>query len=285
MKILVPIDFSEKANSALKYSLALFKGKSCVFYLLSIREVSNYISDELLQSDSSETLFDTLIHKNWEKLDQLIKDLESEYSVEDYTFISIADYNGFTASIKQVIAHEKIELIVMGRNGIKGAKEMIFGSHSLRVIRKVPAPVLVVPRNYLYHRVEKILLGLDYDQVLARAEIESLRKIIPGTQASVEFLQMKKNDFDEGLWHHQNEKLKTAYRDLHFTFQTITAVPFVPALSSIEQIQKPDLLVLQVEKEKFLERFFHVSHLSSILKQTRIPVLILHPVPEKEKKS
>jgi len=48
------------------------------------------------------------------------------------------------------------------------------------------------------------------------------------------------------------------------------------------QIQKPELLVLQAEKEKFLDRFFYASKISSIIKKTGIPVLILHPNPEKE---
>ncbi len=64
MKILVPTDFSETAVSALNYSLALFKGKSCAFYLLSILETSEYISDDLLQSDANESLYDSLILKN-----------------------------------------------------------------------------------------------------------------------------------------------------------------------------------------------------------------------------
>lgn len=280
MKILVPTDFSEKANSALHYSLNLFKGKSCVFHLLSIREVSNYISDELLQSDARESLYDSLILKSWGKLDQLVKELESQYSGEDYTFKSLADYNGFTDAIKQIIALEKIDLIVMGSNGSLGAKEMIFGSHSLRVISKVPAPVLVVPKDYLYNSLDKILVGLDYDQVLVPSEIEPLRKIIPGVQAFVEFLQMKNKNFDEVQWKDQNEELNKSFRDLKFTFQTIAGVPFAAAVSSIVQIQKPDLLVLQAEKESFLERFFHASNISSIIKKTTIPVLILHPEKE-----
>ncbi|MFO8146310.1 MAG: universal stress protein [Bacteroidota bacterium] len=285
MNILVPTDFSEKANSALNYSLSLFKGKSCVFYLLSIRETSNYISDELLQSDANESLYDSLILKNRKKLDQLVKELESQYHGEDYTFKTIADYNGFTDAINQVISLEKIDLVVMGSNGAWGAKEMIFGSHSLRVIRKVPAPVLVVPKDYLYHGLERILLSLDYDQVFVPSEIAPLQKIIPRTQAFVEFLQMKSKNFDEVLWKDKSEKFKKSFSDLKFTFQTITGVSFVAAVISVVQIKKPDILVLQAEEENFLERLFHSSSISSMIKKTTIPVLILHPTPEKEENS
>lgn len=282
MKILVPTDFSEKANSALRYCLNLFKKKNCVFYLLSIQETSDYISDDLLRSDANESLYDSLILKNRKKLDELAKELGNQYSGEDYTFRAIADYNGFTDSIRQVIALEKIDLIVMGSNGSLGAKEMIFGSHSLRVIHKVPAPVLVVPKDYSYNGLDKILFSLDYDQVLVPSEIEPLRKIIPGVQAFVEFLQMKDKHFDEVLWKDQSEKLNKSFSDLKFTFQTIAGVPFVSAVSSIAQIQKPDLIVLLAEKENFLERFFQASNISSIIKKTTIPLLILHTTPEKE---
>ncbi len=279
MKILVPTDFSEKAVSALNYSLALFKGKSYSFYLLCIREASNYISDELLQSDPHESLYDSLILKNRKKLDELVKELKNQFSGEDYTFKTIADYNGFTDSIKKVIALEKIDLIVMGNNGSHGAKEVIFGSHSLRVIRKVPAPVLVVPRDCKYHGLEKILLGLDYDQVLDPSEIEPLMKMIPENHVFLEFLQMKNNDFDEVLWKSQCEKLNTSFRNSYFKFQTIKEVSLLAAVISLVQIQKSDLLVLQAEKEKFLERFFYTSKISSIIKKSGIPVLILHPTP------
>ncbi len=280
MKILVPTDFSDKAVSALNYSLALFKGKSCAFYLLSILETSEYISGDLLQSDANDSLYDSLILKNRNRLDELVKELEKKYSGEDYTFKTIADYNGFTDAIKKVIGLEKIDLIVMGSNGSHGAKEVIFGSHSLRVIRKVPAPVLVVPKEYLYKGLEKILISMDYDQVLDPSEIEPLRKIISGSQIFVEFLQLKKDDFDELLWKDQSEKLNKTFSDLNFTFQTITGVHFVAAVSSMVQIQKPDLLLLHAEKEKFLDRIFYASNISSVINKIKIPVLILHPTPE-----
>lgn len=282
MKILLPTDFSEKAVSALNYSLAFFKGKSCSFYLLCIWETSNYISDELLQSDSHESLYDSLILENRKKLDDLVEELENQYSGEDYTFKTIADYDGFTDSIKKVIALERIDLIVMGSNGTHGAKEVIFGSHSLRVIRKVSAPVLVVPKEFLFNKLEKVLLSLDYDQALDPSEIKALMEIIPASQAFVEYIQMKNEDFDEPLWKDQSEQLNKSFQDLNFTFQTITKVPFVAAVISLLQVQKPDLLVLQAEKESFLDRFFYGSNISSIIKKTTIPVLILHPISEKE---
>lgn len=281
MKILVPTDFSEKAISALNYSLSIFKGKRCVFYMLSILETSEYISDNLLQSDANDSLYDSLILKNRDKLDELAKKLEKEYAGEDFTFKTIADYNDFTDAIKKVIAVEKIDLIVMGSNGSNGAKEVLFGTHSLRVIRKVPAPVLVVPEDYLYNGLEKVLISMDYEQVLDPSEIEPLRKIISGSQTFVEFLQLKKEDFDEVKWKDQSEKLNKNFRDLNFTFQTITSVQFVAAVCSMVQIQKPDLLVMQAEKEKFLDRIFYASNISSIIKKTKIPILILHPTPEK----
>ena len=282
MKILVPTDFSEKAGSALNYALALFKGKRCVFYLLSIQETSNYISDDLLQSDAKESLYDSLILKNRKKLDELVKELESQYSGEDYTFKTIANYSGFTNAIKKVIALEKIELTVMGSNGSGSAKEILFESHSLRVIHKVPAPVLVIPQDYQYNGLDKILLGMDYDQIVDPSELEPLRKIVFSSRTFVEFLQMKKKDFNKEQWNSQSEKLNKSFSDLKFTFQTIMGVSFVAAVISVVQIQNPDLIVLKAEKEKFLDRFFYGSVISSIIKKTKVPVLILHPTSKKE---
>ena len=134
--VLLLTDFSENSINAMRYALQLFKDDICNFFVLHVEISTSYISDDLMLT-AHQSIYDSLLKKTKQKLAKLITKLENEFKNDNFNYEMIVDHDILTDAIKQVITSKTIDLIVMGTNGVTGAKEVIFGSNTTNVIRKV----------------------------------------------------------------------------------------------------------------------------------------------------
>lgn len=273
--ILLPTDFSPASKNAIKYALRLFHGTSCTFHLLSVYKAWKYTSGDLMKAAADESIYDILITESKAKLEELIAKMENSCAGEDYSYKSISDYDVFTDSINKLIEAEIIDLIIMGSDGASGAKEKIFGSHTLRVIRNVNSPLLVIPVNVQFHTLRKILLSLDYTIDLKKATIQPLLDLIGNHSFSLEILDNVAPEVSEENIKQKELELKQAFEIYNPSFHKVSDVPFPEAISTFIQSMQIDMNILPVKKEEFLERIFG-SQLAKIIYTTEVPLFILH---------
>lgn len=276
--ILLPTDFSECANNAMLYVLNLFKGTSCTFHLLSVYKASNYTSGDLLRASADASLYDILISENKLKLDKLIKKMKKNCSGEDFHFDALADYNVFTDSIKQFLETEQIDLIAMGTDGVSGTEEKIFGSHTLRVIRNIDSPLLIIPKNVKFQSLRRLLLSLNYSIELDLVSLQPFLELIKNHSFSLDILKLSKPDDDT------EAEEKSLLHNLEIytpSYHKVSDVPASEAINTMVQYRQIDMNVLPVKKEEILERLFG-SDMSKIINSTLVPLVILHSKEIKE---
>lgn len=278
--ILLPTDFSRYSNNAILYVLNLFKGTSCKFHLLSIYKASGYTSGDLMQASTDASLYDIIISENKLKLDNLIARMKKNCAGEKYEYNALIDYNVFTDSINKFLEVESIDLIVMGTNGVSDTQEKIFGSHTLRVIRKVDSPLLIIPENAKFHSLRRLLLSLDYAVEFDKDSLGPLLKLIGNHCFSLHILRMTDPDTN----HEAEEKYLKTYFDIYNpSYHQVSDVPSPEAINTYVQTMNIDMNILPVKKEIFLERIFG-SHLADILYSTTVPLFIVHTKEDKKEK-
>jgi nucleotide-binding universal stress UspA family protein len=282
-KILLPTDFSETARNALEYALNFFKGETCVFYLLNIYPTGKYTTGDLWQASEDESVYDSLLLDKKIKLDVLIDQLEQEYQGKNYSFKGIADYDELTDAINQVVESNKINFIVMGTEGTKGLKEMVFGTHTQEVIRKVDCPILVVPKGIVFKGFKKILLTLDHDDKFNPSAIEPLVRLIDKHKVSLDILRMKKENANPDDLVKEEKRIERSFKGTNPKIHMITEVQTIDAINSLVQIMGIDMNVISAKKELFLDRVLSGSSVSNIINRSRIPLLVLHEPRDEEK--
>lgn len=156
-KILVPTDFSEQAENALKVAAMLAKSHNAEIYLLHMMEIPMQQTDQgTAQSDVPETLFFMkLAQKRFENLmaqDYLEGITVHETVKADITFNEIKD------SCKEL----DIDFIVMGSHGATGLKEMFVGSNAEKVVRTSEVPVLVIKNEHHSFDVSDFVFASDF---------------------------------------------------------------------------------------------------------------------------
>lgn len=273
--ILLLTDFSAPSRNAILYALKLFEKEKCAFHLLYIQDSTNYTTDDVV-SQASTSLYDALINKNRLKLIAYATQLESEFDTENFNFQVMVDFDSVVASIKQSVRNKNIDLIVMGSNGATGAKEVVFGSNTLNVIRRVHCTTLVIPEDFTYQQPREMLLALDPSDDLQGKPIADFFKFIMAHNLGVHVLRFDSNSKD----HHFNETDKTTLdgyiKDTTYNYHVINDIPMEYAVGTYLQTNPIDILGLIMERKNFLERLFLGSATTEISKHTHFPMLIFH---------
>lgn len=273
--ILLLTDFSESSINAIRYALHLFKDDVCTFYILHVESSSGYSTSDLMLA-GNESIYSTIIKKTKGKLNELVLDLQSEFSNKNFKYEILVDYDVLIESIKQVQQSKKIDLIVIGTNGVSGAKEVVFGSNTINVIRKINCPTLIIPEGFKYTQPKEILLPLDlFDAISSSAFME----VVNFTNRFSKILHILRiNPNNEKVMKEQNDMkhIHNFLKDASYTYHTVNNVPMHYVVSCYSQTHTIDLTVLIVQKESLFERFFTGSPTTKISNKIKTPLLIFH---------
>lgn len=143
-KILVPTDFSVEAKNALSFAKKMAKKLDAEILLLHVLEVpygSFSLMGEVVTNYSYENLYEeTLVERAEEKLKDKVTSLRKAGVSAHYKVV----FGHPFLSIKDTIAEEKSDLVIMGSKGASGLAEIFIGSNAERVIRNADCPVITV---------------------------------------------------------------------------------------------------------------------------------------------
>lgn len=274
--ILLLTDFSKNAKNAIDYALQFFKGEEKHFYILNVHKTSSYTMGDLMTSSPTSTVYDSIIKNSKATLKNFIGQLEETYTDELYSIEGICDHDDFISAIKQVIKLKEIDLIVMGTNGATGAKEVIFGSNTLSIIRNVEHPVLVIPENYKFKKPNTILFVTEHDEAFAKKSLYPLDYIITKYDSELLILTLDKNDSID-LVKEKKIKIDSYFKGTQHNFYSISNIPADIAIDAFMQIKPVDITAKIINKKSFLKRLVSGSSTNEITYKTSVPLLIMHP--------
>lgn len=273
--ILLLTDFSDNSINAIDYALKLFSGHNCNFYVLHVELSNTYLSDDLM-AGGNQSIYDSLVKKSKTKLNTLLKDLKSKSENENFKFEMLIDHDIFTDAIKQVIDAKHIELVVMGTNGVTGAKEVVFGSNTINVIRKVYCPTLVIPEDFEYQTPNQVLLPLDLYDALNGDAFTAVLNFTKRFGKKLHMVRVNPNNEDAAEQRKDKQNIDTLLTDLDFEYHVVTDIPMPHVVDSYVQIHNIDITTLLVQKESLFERFFIGSPTTKISNKLRVPLLVFH---------
>lgn len=158
-KILVPTDFSEQAENALKTAAQLARKYDSEIYLLHMLELPMDLIDPTNGSQShnlpESIFFMKLAH-------QRFTDILSRPYLEGLTVHETVHFHEAFDGIMEVSKEHDCDLIVMGSHGASGFKEMFIGSNTEKVVRTSEIPVLVIKNEHKEFSIENFVYATDF---------------------------------------------------------------------------------------------------------------------------
>ncbi|HEY9185308.1 MAG TPA: universal stress protein [Salegentibacter sp.] len=160
-KILVPTDFSDQAENALKVAAQLARKFDSEIYLLHMLELPLQLIDPVQGSNAhnlpESIFFMKLAHQRFSKL--MAKPYLKDLKVKETVLFHQA-FDG----IKEVSEERQCDLIVMGSHGASGFKEMFIGSNTEKVVRSSTIPVLVIKKDQPEFNIKDFVFATDANE-------------------------------------------------------------------------------------------------------------------------
>ncbi|MEM6719321.1 MAG: universal stress protein [Bacteroidota bacterium] len=271
--ILMLTDFSTCSRNAIQYAVNFLKDEPCCFYVMHVHKSGSFTLDDLMSSATA-NVYDSVLKAEKERLEKLKNTLE-ETAYAHHTFETILEYNSFIDATHKIIEEKNIHLLVAGFNGVSNAAEILFGSHTLSIIRRINCNTLVVPEDAKFHQPKTILVPLDAKDDIHNDAFGKILGVVRDRNIHMHVLRVYEKGFSGNRY--DESFLMKHCKDINYTYNVIENVPLDYAKSSYVQIHEIDTIGLIVQKESVFDRLFKHSSTTTISKTLKRPLLVLHP--------
>lgn len=289
MKILVPIDFSDRSKKALEVSekfAPIIGGKVTPFYShLPISEL-----DEPYALGMS-----TKMYQNFDDLEGILKERVSELSKEvvssEYLEKPIVMMGNAAQSIIDI--SEDFDYIIMSSHGRTGFSRFILGSVSEKVLRLSKIPVMIVENESDVGSFKKILVTTDFsdNSIGAFPYAVEIAKKTGGTIDLLHVLSFDQFDDDEkdlSLRKIREERLKILEKE---HFQPISdrvnskvivtqGSPHEAILNHVKE-NKYNLVIMATVGRTGISYLMMGSTTANVVRHVKSAVLSVNPDPKK----
>jgi len=173
-KIVVPIDFSEQSDYALKVAASLAKKHDAEILALHMLELNQAMVTSSEGFHPEQTVF---LIKLTEK--RFNKFLNKPY-LKGIKITPIVKHFKVFSEVNDVAKKNDADMIVMGSHGTDGLKEIFVGSNAERVVRNADIPVLVIKKEHTDFKVDKFLFacGFKDESLVAFQKAKDFAKLL-----------------------------------------------------------------------------------------------------------
>jgi nucleotide-binding universal stress UspA family protein len=269
--LFVATDFSAAGNNAVRFAAhyaADFETRLVVFYAVHMPSFHATIGEaELLQvkKDAEET--------KRKELDAVVNDIYQELGLKRSEKITAAAKIGpFAADTIMGAADDcQADLLILGTHGSTGMK--LLGSITTEIIFNAKTPVLAIPPQCVYKRIESMVYATDL-----RNTVNELRCIVPiaiKMNAEIEVLNL---DFDK----HENKPILDVQnweKQLNYDRIKMVVQKEIPGMTIVEQMEqylqkrKPEIMVMFPEERSVFDKVFVRSKTEELAYQAMLPLL------------
>ncbi|MFD0863829.1 universal stress protein [Sungkyunkwania multivorans] len=274
-KVLLPTDFSANAWNAITYALEFFKNDKCSFYILNTYSPAFYRMDYAMGGPAFSGIPDPMIDNSMLGLENTLKDIKKRFPNPKHQFHTLSAFNILTDEINEVVEREDIDMVIMGTQGATGAKEVLFGSNTVFVMRKSNVPVLAIPEGYRFKEIKSILFPTDYLTFYKRREVKPLVEITKMCKAKLTVLHVVE-EFELSEKQEVNKEfLDECLEGVDHEFKEIRKQYMPNAVQEYIAGHDYDMLAMMNRKHSFLERLLLRQNVDSIGFHIKIPFLVM----------
>mgnify|MGYP003667786565 CR=1 FL=1 len=270
-KILVPVDFSECSEHALKVASDLAKKYDAEIIALHMMGMTDAVLTNMQTQQMLEGIYYVkLAQKRFKEF--LDKDYLQGVSITD----AVYNYTDFS-EINTVAEGNNVDLIVMGSHGSSGLTEVFVGSNTEKVVRHSEIPVLVVKNRHDNFEIKNGVFACDFTSENLKV-FKKAMKLYKSLNAKVTLLYINV----PGQNYRSSKEMENRVRDFLFDADAVHLVDDVDYYSdyTVEDgifnysIKNTiDAIALPTHGRRGLAHFFSGSISEDLVNHSDIPVI------------
>jgi len=270
--ILLPSDFSETATNAGLYAVDLAfqigAKKIVVYHTYEVASTSNSMTG-YQQTITSEPFRQESAVKLKEFTDVLKSKVIGNIEIEGYH-----SYAELPDAITSLTESTGAQLIVMGITGGGVLKETFGTSNSVKLARNSPVPVLIVPTESNFKRINEIVLVSDFKDVATTTPEKDIKDMLKATGASSFFILHFTNDVAAAEASPEKLALQEMFKEYHPKFRFEHNTNFSDAVDAFVVNNQVDLVVvIPKQQEGVFSNLFGVNHTKTLAFRSSVPLL------------
>jgi nucleotide-binding universal stress UspA family protein len=270
--ILLPTDFSDNSWSAIVYALKLYAQESCTFYILhSAHTALSSISGKYnkVYKDVKENALTNLLE---------FKSLaETANANANHNFETILSEDSLHNTIERAVKKYNITQVVMGTKGATGAIEFLFGSNTVKIIKKMRiCPVLIIPEDFDFVIPKEIAFPSDFNRFYDAIDLEPLRHLASLYNSKIRIVHIETKEKLNEIQELNITTLKSYLEGFEYSLH------WVPDYSKKTNVIKDfineleiDMLAMMNFKHSFIEQIFDEPVIEKIGFNPSIPFLVI----------
>ena len=273
-KILFPTDFSEVATNAFVHALEFAKKMQGELVLLHSFELPIY--DNQYFPENYNVLFDSLQLSEFDMFKEEITKLRKiaeELKLDKIKMSHRLMDGNLIFNIKRAIKEDEIKFVIMGTSGVSGWEEFFLGTNTGSVICTINVPVLCIPLEAKFKKIETIGFTTRYREKDQKA-LKDVLKIAKKMEAKVKCLYVKTSNSDvseETIKHWETE-----FAGEPVKFSVIPSDDVKETILDFVMFKDIDMLAMLTYKRNFFVELFKPSLTQKIANQSSIPILAVH---------
>ena len=263
--ILLPTDFSDNAWSAIVYALKLYADEVCKFYILN--SVAMHAST---MSNLSNHLLRVMKENALRDLIELKETIVASDANANHEFEIVLSTQDLDDAINSAVKNHEIDRIVMGTKGATGAKELFFGSNTVKILKQVRlCPILIVPDEHDFIRPRQIAFPTDYKRFFSEKDLKPIKDLTELYHSKIRVLHINKEETLDEDQKHNYTNLKDALGNYEHSFH------WMPDYSTKETEIREFINDLEIDMLAMVN--YRHSCLESILKEPVIKKIGFKP--------
>ena len=272
--ILIPTDFSECANNALRFAAFMAKKTGARLNLVHVPDVP-----AVGPLGSSEgTVDDVPYMMHVLKVTKVkMKKLLTLPFMKNVEVVQNIEIGNVTESILKAAQKHKADLIVMGTHGAKGLQEILIGSTAEKVVRNSQIPVITIKDEILNPHVDKIVYATDLSDEF-EAVFPEVKRVAKLLGAKIEVVKVVTRLEFESTKKTQRliTKLKRKFNEADFSVSVYYDYNKQQGIRSFAHSVQADLIALGTHGRHGLSRFFNGSVAEDLVNHSSLPVLTIN---------
>jgi nucleotide-binding universal stress UspA family protein len=270
--ILCPVDFSKTSVNASEYASFLAEDFNAEVILLFVYEAPTLYSD--IPLTNIQTMEEDLVANAHDKLNKLKEKLNKKF--KNIKFKSVILEGNVGQMVAQYSRQIEADVIVVGKTGNSKLKRLIMGSTTADIIQEASCPVLTIPNDNVFNKINKIIFATDLHENNIASSL-AITDFAKHFNAEIVFVFV-----DDNHLIHSDEKILEMTRKIKKRVKYPKLSGFISKNTSIYkgleyflEKHKGDLLVMFSHQRHFPGTLFNQSITKLVSYQTKIPLLAL----------
>jgi nucleotide-binding universal stress UspA family protein len=258
LNVIIPIDFSETSFNAANYAAKMYAKKAG----------TNIILYHFFESGEDAEVASNYLNNLKAALKATVPQIETITESGDNFIDSLAAY----AQVKAAY------MIVMGLADKSTIAQIFSGSNALKMAEKNVCPVLIIPSEANYTRIENVLIASEMKYVEETPVLLAAKRVLSDFKPQVHILNVDSSHYISLTTSYKEERDKMEALLVEFSpeFYFMRLFDFHESINLFVEDKNIDMIIIGPKHHGFFEKLFKTQHTKKMIYQSKVPVLAVH---------